>query len=124
MELLSQIRVRILTDEVMLPAGGGGGKLSLLEHSITRPALTSLGLDNGAACHALVDRLAADSHVYDRSVGCIVGLTLGDGVGAPLEFLDVDTSLPPLRHHGRKRERSVPVRNLTRRGVAIFWGAE
>jgi len=44
---------------------------------------------------ALVDQLTKDSVEADRAVGALAGLTIGDAVGAPLEFIDSDSSPPP-----------------------------
>lgn len=39
-----------------------------------------------AAWWTVLERFAAEDRGCDSAVGCLLGLTLGDAVGAPLEF--------------------------------------
>ena len=65
-------------------------KLSLLEYSpldtLDAPGRALILGHFGAACHrrSRLDRTIQD----DRALGSLVGLAIGDAVGAPLEFLD------------------------------------
>lgn len=45
-----------------------------------------------AAWWTVLERFAAEDRGCDSAVGCLLGLTLGDAVGAPLEFCAVDPS--------------------------------
>ena len=75
-------------------------KLSLLEYSpldtLDAPGRALILGHFGAACHrhSRLDRTIQD----DRALGSLVGLAIGDAVGAPLEFLDaVDERGPSSR---------------------------
>jgi ADP-ribosylglycohydrolase len=51
------------------------------------PTLTAAG-DRAGRNLAIVEPLCAADVRMDRGVGCLVGMAVGDAVGAPLEFLD------------------------------------
>ena len=55
------------------------------------------------ACKKLVNELVVCDAVADRCAGALTGLAIGDAVGAPLEFIPCDSSLPPYK---RKMTRS------------------
>eukprot|EP01012_Entosiphon_sulcatum_P054317 TRINITY_DN749_c0_g1_i1.p1 TRINITY_DN749_c0_g1~~TRINITY_DN749_c0_g1_i1.p1 ORF type:complete len:543 (-),score=79.91 TRINITY_DN749_c0_g1_i1:20-1594(-) len=68
-----------------------GGRDDLVEYSIFTPAL------EGRDATELVARCVAASATADRAVGSMVGMSLGDALGHPLEFITADDSLPPYR---------------------------
>lgn len=55
-----------------------------------------------AADDAVRESIAADA-AADRCVGAMAGLCIGDAVGAPLEFIPADSSMPPFPSDGERR---------------------
>ena len=56
----------------------------------------------------------------DSAIGCLIGLTLGDAVGAPLEFCAVDPSSQARILESREWIRFVPGILLIRRLGVLF----
>eukprot|EP01001_Neometanema_parovale_P000115 NODE_1011_length_1940_cov_132.615300_g960_i0.p1 GENE.NODE_1011_length_1940_cov_132.615300_g960_i0~~NODE_1011_length_1940_cov_132.615300_g960_i0.p1 ORF type:complete len:563 (+),score=105.46 NODE_1011_length_1940_cov_132.615300_g960_i0:58-1689(+) len=69
----------------------------LVEHSIFKqanPRAQEAKGDPAVSNLSLVQQVTSLDPEVDRAVGCIIGNALGDCVGHPLEFLDVDPELP------------------------------
>eukprot|EP00667_Euglena_gracilis_P006083 EG_transcript_6131 len=73
----------------------------LVEYSILLSALNSdkptpaPAPEISSAISDLLERASKESLQADRAIGCFVGNCLADALGHPLEFLDVDDSVPP-----------------------------
>eukprot|EP00759_Apiculatamorpha_spiralis_P050766 PhF_6_TR4890/c0_g1_i1/m.6910 len=66
----------------------------MLDFSISREAIL---VTTAPVVSQTIDELVTASPQYDRAVGSLVSLVVGDAVGHPLEFLDANSTLPPFK---------------------------
>lgn len=91
MELLSQIQSKLnLSPPMCVPRNDKMLGSELCQWSILADAMSASSAST--AWWGVLDKFAAEDRGCDSAIGCLLGLALGDAVGAPLEFCAVDAS--------------------------------
>eukprot|EP00435_Cladocopium_sp_Y103_P054207 s1288_g17.t1 len=91
MELLSQIQSKLNRSPPMcVPRNDKMLGSELSQWSILTDAMSASSAST--AWWGVLDKFAAEDRGCDSAIGCLLGLALGDAVGAPLEFCAVDAS--------------------------------
>lgn len=91
MELLSQLQSKLNRSHPMcVPRTDKMLGSELCQWSILADAMSASS--TSTAWWGVVDKFAAEDRGCDSAIGCLLGLAIGDAVGAPLEFCAVDAS--------------------------------